>query len=96
MARLFPACTQPAGSSAARGPNPAPPSLTHSETVPTCSRIARTSTPRPEPDAETFSAYLDSKGIKYTTWEGWHRLDDHEKALGARHPRTAPVSLALA
>ena len=37
----------------------------------------------PEPDAETFSAYLDSKGIKYTTWEGWHRLDDHEKALGA-------------
>ena len=36
-----------------------------------------------EPDAETFSAYLDSKGIKYTTWEGWHRLDDHEKAQGA-------------
>ena len=36
-----------------------------------------------EPDAEAFSAYLDSKGIKYTTWEGWHRLDDHEKALGA-------------
>ncbi|MBS4941376.1 MAG: FAD-dependent oxidoreductase [Rothia mucilaginosa] len=37
----------------------------------------------PEPEAEAFSAYLDSKGIKYTTWEGWHRLDDHEKALGA-------------
>jgi len=36
-----------------------------------------------EPDAETFSDYLDSKGIRYTTWEGWHRLDDHEKALGA-------------
>ena len=35
-----------------------------------------------EPDAETFSDYLDSKGIRYTTWEGWHRLDDHEK--GAR------------
>ena len=37
----------------------------------------------PEPDADTFSDYLDSKGIRYTTWEGWHRLDDHEKALGA-------------
>ena len=36
-----------------------------------------------EPDADTFSDYLDSKGIRYTTWEGWHRLDDHEKALGA-------------
>ena len=35
-----------------------------------------------EPDADTFSDYLDSKGIRYTTWEGWHRLDDHEK--GAR------------
>lgn len=37
----------------------------------------------PEPDADTFAAYLDSKGIEYTTWEGWHKLDDHEKALGA-------------
>ena len=36
-----------------------------------------------EPDADTFSDYRDSKGIRYTTWEGWHRLDDHEKALGA-------------
>ena len=36
-----------------------------------------------EPDDETFSDYLGAKGIRYTTWEGWHRLDDHEKALGA-------------
>lgn len=36
-----------------------------------------------EPDAEAFTAYLDSKGIEYTTWEGWHKLDEHEKALGA-------------
>ncbi|MFW0120526.1 FAD-dependent oxidoreductase [Rothia sp. CCM 9418] len=36
-----------------------------------------------EPCAETFSAYLDSKGIEYTTWEGWHKLDEHERALGA-------------
>lgn len=36
-----------------------------------------------EPDAEKFTEYLDSKGIEYTTWEGWHKLDEHEKALGA-------------
>lgn len=35
-----------------------------------------------EPDAEKFTEFLDSKGIKYTTWEGWHKLDEHEKALG--------------
>lgn len=36
-----------------------------------------------EPDAEKFTEFLDAKGIEYTTWEGWHRLDEHEKALGA-------------
>nr|WP_239478957.1 FAD-dependent oxidoreductase [Rothia sp. ZJ1223] len=36
-----------------------------------------------EPNADALTDYLDSKGIEYTTWEGWHKLDDHEKALGA-------------
>lgn len=36
-----------------------------------------------QPDAEAFTAYLDSKGLEYTTWEGWQKLDEHEKALGA-------------
>lgn len=36
-----------------------------------------------QPDAEAFTAYLDAKGLEYTTWEGWQKLDEHEKALGA-------------
>ena len=26
---------------------------------------------------------LESRGVKFTTWEGWLELDAHEKALGA-------------
>ena len=35
-----------------------------------------------EPAPEKFNEFLDSKGIEYTTWEGWHALDAHEKSLG--------------
>lgn len=35
-----------------------------------------------EPDAEKFTEYLDSKGVEYVSWEGWHKLDTHEKSLG--------------
>ncbi|MDO4917841.1 MAG: pyridine nucleotide-disulfide oxidoreductase, partial [Rothia sp. (in: high G+C Gram-positive bacteria)] len=35
------------------------------------------------PDPAAIEAFLDEAGVRYTTWEGWHRLDDHEKALGA-------------
>lgn len=34
-------------------------------------------------DPAAIEDFLNGKGIRYTTWEGWHRLDDHEKALGA-------------
>lgn len=34
-------------------------------------------------DPAAIEAFLDEAGVRYTTWEGWHRLDDHEKALGA-------------
>ncbi|GGH65529.1 FAD-dependent oxidoreductase [Rothia aerolata] len=34
------------------------------------------------PEPESFNDFLESKGVKYTTWEGWHTLDAHEKALG--------------
>ena len=36
-----------------------------------------------KPETEAIEEFLDSKGIEYTTWEGWHKLDDHEKSLGA-------------
>jgi ferredoxin--NADP+ reductase len=30
---------------------------------------------------------LESRGIAYTDLEGWHRLDEHEIALGAPQDR---------
>lgn len=36
-----------------------------------------------QPDAQALTDFLESKGIEYTTWEGWYKLDEHEKALGA-------------
>ncbi len=35
------------------------------------------------PDPQDFVDYLDAQGIEFTTWEGWHKLDEHEKAMGA-------------
>lgn len=36
------------------------------------------------PEVESINAHMDAKGIEYTTWEGWQKLDEHEKALGAQ------------
>lgn len=34
------------------------------------------------PQEEDITALLDAKGINYTTWEGWHKLDAEERRLG--------------
>jgi ferredoxin/flavodoxin---NADP+ reductase len=39
----------------------------------------------PEPSPEAVTDFLDSAGVRYTTWDGWYRLDEHEKALGAAY-----------
>ncbi|MFB7663537.1 FAD-dependent oxidoreductase [Kitasatospora sp. NPDC056138] len=39
----------------------------------------------PEPDAVT--AFLAERGIRCTTWDGWHQLDAHERDLGAAEGR---------
>ncbi|MFJ2668756.1 pyridine nucleotide-disulfide oxidoreductase, partial [Nocardia fluminea] len=39
-----------------------------------------TPAPRPHPDAVT--EHLTAAGIPFTTWQGWYRLDAHERALG--------------
>lgn len=39
----------------------------------------------PEPEAVT--AFLEQRGVRYTTWDGWHRLDAHERALGEAEGR---------
>lgn len=40
-----------------------------------------------QPDPEAIVRYLDSRGIEYTTWEGWEKLDAHEISLGEPHSR---------
>ncbi|MFC8449744.1 FAD-dependent oxidoreductase [Kitasatospora sp. NPDC057223] len=39
------------------------------------------------PQEDAVVAFLESRGVSYTTWEGWHRLDAHERALGEREGR---------
>ena len=44
--------------------------------------------PQPEqPDSDSIIKVLEERGIEYTTWEGWARLDTHEKSLGEPHGR---------
>lgn len=41
----------------------------------------------PEPSPDAVTAMLEERGIRYTTVEGWHRLDQHERALGEAEGR---------
>ncbi|MEV6328889.1 FAD-dependent oxidoreductase [Streptomyces sp. NPDC051909] len=34
------------------------------------------------PEEDAVVAFLEGKGVTYTTWEGWYKLDAAEKALG--------------
>ena len=36
-----------------------------------------------DPSVDAVTAFLESREIAYTTWDGWYRLDAHEKGLGA-------------
>lgn len=38
-----------------------------------------------QPEPQSVDAYLDSRGLEYTTWEGWEKLDAHEMGLGEAH-----------
>ena len=40
------------------------------------------------PDGEAIPALLHERGVPYTTIDGWHRLDEHELALGEAAGRT--------
>lgn len=40
-----------------------------------------------DPSEEAVTALLDSRGVVYTNLEGWRRLDNHEKELGAPQGR---------
>ncbi|WP_284763549.1 FAD-dependent oxidoreductase [Arthrobacter sp. efr-133-R2A-63] len=39
--------------------------------------------PAENPDPQAIINLLEERGIEYTTWEGWNKLDAHEVALGA-------------
>lgn len=40
-----------------------------------------------DPSEESIPELLASRGVAWTDLEGWHRLDEHEVALGAPHER---------
>lgn len=40
-----------------------------------------------DPSEEAIPALLAERGVAWTDLEGWHRLDEHEIALGAPHER---------
>ena len=35
-----------------------------------------------EPDEAAVTDFLESRGVAFTTWDGWYRLDAHERSLG--------------
>ena len=39
------------------------------------------------PEESEIEALLDSRSIAYTTWDGWYRLDEHERSLGEAEGR---------
>ena len=39
------------------------------------------------PSEDAIIELLESKNIPFTTWDGWYRLDEHERALGAAEGR---------
>ncbi|WP_100835159.1 FAD-dependent oxidoreductase [Kitasatospora fiedleri] len=43
--------------------------------------------PAAEPAEDAVVGFLRSRGVDFTTWEGWQHLDAHEKALGAAEGR---------
>ncbi|MFI6575913.1 FAD-dependent oxidoreductase [Nocardiopsis sp. NPDC050513] len=44
-------------------------------------------TPAGEPDPVAFRALLEERGVRYTTWEGWQRIEAREEELGAERGR---------
>jgi ferredoxin--NADP+ reductase len=47
--------------------------------------------PAQNPDPQAIIDLLEERGIEYTTWEGWNKLNAHEAALGASWNESAAV-----
>jgi ferredoxin--NADP+ reductase len=50
-------------------------------------RAAGELTPAAHPEPEAVDAFLRERGVRFTTWEGWQRLDARERELGAAESR---------
>lgn len=46
----------------------------------------------PNPDENAIIELLEARGVKYTDWDGWLRLDAHERALGEAATEAGPVA----
>ncbi|MDZ5076462.1 FAD-dependent oxidoreductase [Nesterenkonia sp. HG001] len=44
-----------------------------------------------DPREDAVVELLESRGVHYTTWEGWMQLDEHELRLGQEATATGPV-----
>ncbi|HEY3468402.1 MAG TPA: FAD-dependent oxidoreductase [Amycolatopsis sp.] len=53
------------------------------ETIASLLADAETLTPPKYASPDAILEFLAARGIPFTTWEGWGRLDAHEKALGS-------------
>ncbi|WP_042371990.1 FAD-dependent oxidoreductase [Streptacidiphilus neutrinimicus] len=49
--------------------------------------VAGELTPASRPEPEAVDAFLEERGVRFTTWEGWQRLDARERELGAAEGR---------
>ncbi|MET4058720.1 ferredoxin--NADP+ reductase [Arthrobacter sp. UYP6] len=45
-----------------------------------------------EPDEDSIIKLLEDRGVEYTTWEGWLKLDAYEKSLGASYIHPDPAT----
>jgi len=43
--------------------------------------------PTTAPEGDDICRHLDGRGVRFTTWAGWERLDAHEIALGEAETR---------
>ncbi|WP_150461863.1 FAD-dependent oxidoreductase [Nesterenkonia ebinurensis] len=43
------------------------------------------------PEEDAVTELLDSRGVEYTTWEGWLKLDEHELSLGQQATESSSV-----
>ncbi|MFE9244029.1 FAD-dependent oxidoreductase [Nocardiopsis sp. NPDC006938] len=57
------------------------------ETVTNLVADRETFTPAAEPDPSAFRSLLAERGVEYTTWEGWQRIEAREEELGAERGR---------